>query len=99
MAPRVGADVRLPRAIFRPVDIPGETGRIGYYLPETEETALAYEERRRVGAEDADPEEVSFYFGPFMHFLRRSIDLFWWNEIRHSILDMLEIMKLLLQEN
>ncbi|ORY74052.1 RNA polymerase II-associated [Leucosporidium creatinivorum] len=48
---RVGADPRLPRAIFRPVEIPDEEGRIGYFLPQDDETAAQYERRREQGEE------------------------------------------------
>lgn len=43
---RSGADPRLPRAIFRNVQIPGDDARIGYYLPTDVETAVAYETKR-----------------------------------------------------
>lgn len=63
-APRVGADPRLPRALFRPLEIPGEGERIGYFLPVDDETALAYaKRRRRSNAIEADPEaEPTFDF-------------------------------------
>lgn len=43
--------------MFRPVVIPGEENRIGYYLPRDKETAEAYEARRRAGPEGASAEE------------------------------------------
>ncbi|KAK4704626.1 RNA polymerase II-associated factor 1, partial [Phenoliferia sp. Uapishka_3] len=55
------ADARLPRAIFRPVELPGDASRIGYYLPEDEDTASRYEMRRREGPEGA-PEDEAFDF-------------------------------------
>ena len=36
-------DARLPRAVFRPVELPGDAARIGYYLPVDQTTAIAYE--------------------------------------------------------
>lgn len=57
---RAGADPRLPRAIFRPVEIPGEEGRVGYYLPQDDETAAQYERRREQGEEGIIDGEVSW---------------------------------------
>lgn len=54
-------DARLPRAIFRPVEIPNSGTRTCYYLPTDEGTAIAYEQRRRAGPEGA-PEEEAFDF-------------------------------------
>lgn len=55
------ADSRLPRAIFRPVEIPGEPGRIGYFLPQDEDTAAAYALRREQG-EDGNIDGELFDF-------------------------------------
>lgn len=53
-------DPRLPRALFRAATVPGEAAaRIGYFLPKDDETALAYEKRRRLGPSlDDDDEDV-----------------------------------------
>lgn len=60
-AGRAGADPRLPRALFRPIEIPDEPGRIGYYLPEDTQTAAGYELRRSQGADGVvEGEEFSF---------------------------------------
>ncbi|KAI5477001.1 Paf1 family protein [Pseudohyphozyma bogoriensis] len=58
---KIGPDARLPRAVFRPVEVPGEGARIGYFLPQDEDTATAYEKRRRDGPEGA-PEDEAFDF-------------------------------------
>ena len=51
-------DARLPRAVFRPVELPGDAARIGYYLPQDDDTAEKYQKRRRDGHEGAAEEEV-----------------------------------------
>lgn len=50
-------DPRLPRALFRAVHPHGEEARINYFLPKDDETALAYEKRRRLGPSLDDGEK------------------------------------------
>lgn len=40
------ADPRLHQAIFRPLQLPGEDARIGYYLPADAKVANAYARKR-----------------------------------------------------
>ncbi|GAA5987564.1 hypothetical protein JCM10908_002010 [Rhodotorula pacifica] len=60
--PRLGADPRLPRAIFRDLTevLPEGQGRVAYYLPTNDDTALAYTEKRYSAEETAEDEAFEF---------------------------------------
>lgn len=57
------ADPRLHQAIFRPLQLPNEDPRIGYYLPADAKVAKAYS-RKRANEDTDDQGRVSTICGP-----------------------------------
>ncbi|SCV70459.1 BQ2448_1853 [Microbotryum intermedium] len=47
-------DPRLPRALFRPVELPGDDNRVGYYLPVSDQVAQAYTKKREKVQEEEE---------------------------------------------
>ncbi|GAA6028574.1 hypothetical protein JCM8097_007289 [Rhodosporidiobolus ruineniae] len=60
--PRLGADPRLPRAIFRDLSevLPEGDKRISYYLPSDDATAVAYTQKRMSAQDTAEDESFDF---------------------------------------
>ncbi|GAA5906162.1 hypothetical protein JCM6882_006063 [Rhodosporidiobolus microsporus] len=60
--PRLGADPRLPRAIFRDLteELGDELARVSFYLPADDATAVAYTQKRMAGEETAEGETYDF---------------------------------------
>ncbi|GAA5966641.1 hypothetical protein JCM8115_000234 [Rhodotorula mucilaginosa] len=60
--PRLGPDPRLPRAIFRDLTevLPEGQGRVAYYLPINDDTALSYTEKRYSAEETLEDEAFEF---------------------------------------
>ncbi|KDE05606.1 hypothetical protein MVLG_03978 [Microbotryum lychnidis-dioicae p1A1 Lamole] len=50
-------DPRLPRALFRPVELPADDNRVGYYLPVSDQVAQAYTKKRERVLDDDDEGE------------------------------------------
>ncbi|GAA5983448.1 hypothetical protein JCM11641_007852 [Rhodosporidiobolus odoratus] len=60
--PRLGADPRLPRGIFRDLTeaLGTASARVAYYLPSDDATAVAYTQKRMHGEDTAEGEEFEF---------------------------------------
>ncbi|KAM0755951.1 hypothetical protein T439DRAFT_320650 [Meredithblackwellia eburnea MCA 4105] len=59
----LSSDVKLPRALFRPLELPNEPSRIAYYLPKDAATAIAAGVKRRAGPLEVAPEDEAFEYG------------------------------------
>jgi hypothetical protein len=66
--PRTAPDPRLTKAILRSVIFPVEGPRLAYYLPESDEVAVAYSQKRSAETE-IDDEEVSLSLRSFIALL------------------------------